>query len=935
MSKISMNDDKTNLLRYYYDCIFIDSSSESISAEKNRAFTIEDDVTQRKDRKLNELEISKFNELKIKQHKTSKYWYGYLLFYDAKFKVYRPLLYGLINTDNHYVEDSNPKLNASIFKSELGLSNEEIKKISERLEIENDECETSYSAILNKLIEIDEAFKAWVEKNQSNAEHPLIFRGAIIASESSRYTDSLDKEYSDIIRLLSNENHCFERTSFDLLFETNEIKKETHQEHTNELFFFEPFKIDEQQRIAVESSLRNPITIITGPPGTGKSQVVSTIIMNAVLNNQSVLFASKNNQAIDVVNNRVNSFFKNSYPFIINLKNTELIQWLKQILLFKFEPEKTKELKHYVKRIDELYTEKESIQSTIERVSQIRSKFNILVNKPDKTINQKFLSKIKNDRCIKSALLLNKAYRTTANYLNLLTLVQKIDNIEELSEQLYSIQERINEVNIEFIKHWHRLYPSFIINNEDKKTLSAFISIKEQLSSSGRISTSDYIHFQNQLKEITPKVTKCIRAWSITNLSTYRRIALAPNIFDLVIIDEASQNDIASAIPLLLRSKRAVIIGDPNQLTHISSISTYESRKYMTKHCLTKKAKWSNFEYTVNSLYSLFAGLYPENIIMLKDHYRSHQHIIEFSNKEWYHGKLEVSTDYRKFKLECSSGNEKHVEWIDVKGRILQSNGSYFNNEEVNATVSKALEVYNNNKLLDIGVVTPYREQANRIRLALRNKADKNQTANDTEKIISETIHRYQGEEKDIMLFSLIVSDQTVKKESINRILNFYKDQSNLINVALTRARQKLFIIGDKEFCSACGLDILERLSQYYDNLNEKPHTSLFESDEEKFFYAKMAEHGLDAIPQYCFNQYRLDFAIIDENSDIKLCIEVDGKQHKKGFMKDTDSNIKYDIIRNQRLHYYGWKVLRFWTYEIRDNAEVCIAKIKRALNYI
>jgi superfamily I DNA/RNA helicase len=62
-----------------------------------------------------------------------------------------------------------------------------------------------------------------------------------------------------------------------------------------------------EQREAVQSALAAPITVITGPPGTGKSQVVSDILINAAWQGKRVLFASKNNKAVDVVETRINN----------------------------------------------------------------------------------------------------------------------------------------------------------------------------------------------------------------------------------------------------------------------------------------------------------------------------------------------------------------------------------------------------------------------------------------------------------------------------------------------------------------------------------------------------------------------------------------------------------------------------------------------------
>ena len=69
----------------------------------------------------------------------------------------------------------------------------------------------------------------------------------------------------------------------------------------------EVLALNSEQRQAVRQALSNPLTVITGPPGTGKSQVVTSILVNAARQGRTVLFASKNNKAVDLVETRVNA----------------------------------------------------------------------------------------------------------------------------------------------------------------------------------------------------------------------------------------------------------------------------------------------------------------------------------------------------------------------------------------------------------------------------------------------------------------------------------------------------------------------------------------------------------------------------------------------------------------------------------------------------
>src|SRR5262249_59516321 len=115
--------------------------------------------------------------------------------------------------------------------------------------------------------------------------------------------------------------------------------------------------------------------------------------------------------------------------------------------------------------------------------------------------------------------------------------------------------------------------------------------------------------------------------------------------------DEASQCDIASAIPLLYRAKRAVIIGDPQQLRHITRLSQQREQALMVKHDVLSHPgpSWS---YRANALYDLAAAkVSSDSVVALRDHHRSHEAIIRFSNEFFYGGRLRVATDFRALNL--------------------------------------------------------------------------------------------------------------------------------------------------------------------------------------------------------------------------------------------------------------------------------------------
>ena len=175
---------------------------------------------------------------------------------------------------------------------------------------------------------------------------------------------------------------------------------------------------------------------------------------------------------------------------------------------------------------------------------------------------------------------------------------------------------------------------------------SALLQLIVSADDSQRLDSRVFRRFHS----LFPKIMHILSCWAVTSLSARGRIPFEPGFFDLLVIDEASQCDIASALPLLYRSKRAVIIGDPNQLRHISGLSPKQDSQLLSKHGLAEG--YGALAYSVKSLWDLSSGLCrSDDIVYLRDHHRSHADIIEFSNQHFYGGNLRVATDYTRLKM--------------------------------------------------------------------------------------------------------------------------------------------------------------------------------------------------------------------------------------------------------------------------------------------
>ena len=131
-------------------------------------------------------------------------------------------------------------------------------------------------------------------------EQGIFNRAILIAAERSRYTKGLESELG---MLQSVEESKYRDTAAGTWLTGGTIESPA----TSQQPLLEVLPLNSEQRQAVRQALCNPLTVITGPPGTGKSQVVTSILVNAAWQGKTVLFASKNNKAVDVVEVRVNA----------------------------------------------------------------------------------------------------------------------------------------------------------------------------------------------------------------------------------------------------------------------------------------------------------------------------------------------------------------------------------------------------------------------------------------------------------------------------------------------------------------------------------------------------------------------------------------------------------------------------------------------------
>lgn len=414
----------------------------------------------------------------------------------------------------------------------------------------------------------------------------------------------------------------------------------------------------------------------------------------------------------------------------------------------------------------------------------------------------------------------------------------------------------------------------------------------------GKILAEDYPLFQEALSALP--------IW-ITTAQAPQALPLLPGLFDLLVIDEATQCTLTNLLPLIYRAKRIAVIGDKEQLPAIPTLTAGAeqalARNYGVGHLLDLLG------HSQNTVYSTFVDCLPRrhsDVTNLAEHYRSHPLIIGFSNEHVYRKRLRLRKEPDSgVKVPCGPG----VFVRDVEGQCKRGdrNQSWQNRREAEAVMSAIADLRKDSRFVhfSLGVVTPFRPQVDLISELL----DRNGLSRG---VVVGTAHRFQGDECDVMVFSPVVAPGISDSAA-----SWVEKPHNLINVAVTRAREALLLICHLPSCRQQP-GILGRLAVYVEQVETLRATSLEELD----LFSWMVVQGWSPEVHPRVGDIEVDFVLRHEGR--RLAIEVDGAQH--------DWSTVADAARDAFLKSRGYLTLRVPARAVRETPAVCIERIEAAL---
>ena len=555
------------------------------------------------------------------------------------------------------------------------------------------------------------------------------------------------------------------------------------QKGANEKTNIYPFGFNVSQKQAIDNALNFDISVIEGPPGTGKTQTILNIIANAVMRGESVAVVSSNNSATQNVFDKLKKY---EIDFIAaQLGNKE---------------NKSKFLAEQVSQLPDMSDWRDAPETTL------MPRLSAELDEKLKLKNELSVLTAEEDALTKEKVHFDDYYKTLSVEFPLPVFARKITAkkiLEFSAEYEYLISQKIKigffkKISLRFL---YGLKNTDFIGKECEK-ISAYCQklfyerrLKEislcRLAVEKALKVYDFDKKMNEYSKLSMQVfrhalykkyknhkrqiykeedlwrnaERFINDYPVVLSTTYSLISCLSSrtCYDYVIIDESSQVDLVTGALALYCGKRAVIVGDIKQLPNVVD----KEHKALSDEIFLKYKLHNAYRFSDHSLLSsiteLFSGI-PR--VLLREHYRCHPEIIGFCNQRFYNNELIVLTQPKStrqammvYKTPPGNMAREHVNQRQID--VIKNN----------VIPEQKLNVYDDS----VGIVTPYRNQANRLQEEFNGTLVKADTAD-----------KFQGQERSVIIFSTVD----------NEIGEFVSDP-NRLNVAVSRAIDQFIVVTD------------------------------------------------------------------------------------------------------------------------------------------
>lgn len=556
-------------------------------------------------------------------------------------------------------------------------------------------------------------------------------------------------------------------------------KNKKSKYHYNPIF---PFGCNSSQYKAVKNAMENQICVIQGPPGTGKTQTILNIVANILLQGKTVQIVSNNNSATENVYEKLSASNYNLGFIVATLGNSKNKEWfiehqktdypdfsswktdkkprdIKQKIAEQSEQlktifEKQEKLAHLRQELSQLVTEQKYFDQYVDEsdvdTSNIKSRKK-LFSKHWMELWQEcqMLAEKKNATSFWVKIKIFLKYRSSnwnfykqpiAKMITSFQAMYYAARLAELSEEIADIENYLKGVNKNLL---------------DELCEQSMILLKDHLARKYEWCNQRKLY---SLDDLWKNPYDVLFEYPVILSTTFssRNSLNAGVVYDYLIMDEASQVDVATGALALSCARNAVIVGDTKQLPNVMKDDVKDRAKaiFDTFHIN------EGYQYTKSFLQSILDIMPNVTQVMLREHYRCHPKIINFCNQKFYRGELIIMT---------KDEGEKDVLSV-VKTAKGNHERSHYSQRQIDVIKNDIIPKYDLNPK-ETGIIAPYKNQVEAL----------SREIND---IDIATVHKFQGKEKENIIIS------TVDDE-----ISDFTDDPYLINVAVSRAKKRLLLV--------------------------------------------------------------------------------------------------------------------------------------------
>lgn len=544
-----------------------------------------------------------------------------------------------------------------------------------------------------------------------------------------------------------------------------------------------PFGLNQSQKKAVENAFSSQVSIIQGPPGTGKPQTILNIIANAVLNHKTVAVVSNNNSAtLNVAEKLEKKGVSFLTAFLGSIENKEHFlggQSGKYPDMSEWElgPEKKTELSESVSALSEELNDKLNKKNRISEIEQellelqpeqyhFNEYYATFTGLPDSELaglsSQKVLSlwleyEDHIERKDKLGLLkkISIFFRFNRSALNLFLGEPELV-IPYLQSQFYITKKA------ELLEEKAKLETELASYSFDAKmeelTQKSLRLFRAEMAKRYRWRDDRHVF---EIKDFRGNSAVFNQEYPVVLSTTYsiKGTLSIEHVYDYLIIDEASQADLATGVLAFSCAKNVIIVGDLKQLPNVLTGEDIEAAEEIwNRHPFDEI-----YHFATQSLLSSAVARWKDvPTVLLKEHYRCHPKIIGFCNQKFYQSQLIVMT-------------EDHYESnVLTMYRTVAGNHArgHLNQRQIDVIKEEVLPFLKREGHHDIGIITPYKDQVKAIAAQFGQEYE------------VATVHKFQGREKDAIILT-----------SVDDVIGSFVDNPNMLNVAVSRAVKALVVV--------------------------------------------------------------------------------------------------------------------------------------------